>query len=398
MRKENDFRDRLNQNEFVQKILDNKIVTSLLIVLIILLIILIFTRISYLFEPLITFFDLMAFPIIGAGILYYLLSPIVTKLTSNGLSKNTSIWIIFALLIGLMVWGVVSLVPVLRKQAETFAIRLPFYLSQLNQMLNNLPLDNEQLNIGKTVSDFISSIDLNSITDRLNMIITSTFGGLGSVIGTVSQFVAGLLTMPILLYYLLAEGDKLPKFILYLCPTHIRPTVSRMLFKSNYQVSQYIRGQITVAIIVGIMFAIGYTIIGLDYAISLAVMAGILNIIPYIGSIIAVIPALIIGLLTSPMMLIKVVIVMFLEQFIEGRFVSPMVLGSNLKIHPVTILFVLLGAGRLYGITGVVLGVPAYAVIKVIVMEVYKIYRTNSNLYEDEESIHPQPLISKDEF
>lgn len=231
----------------------------------------------------------------------------------------------------------------------------------------------------------------------MNTIITSTFGGLGSVIGTVAQVVTGLITMPVLLYYLLLEGYKIPQYILYHVPDKYRPKVGRILLKSNHQISQYIRGQILVAIVVGIIFAIGYSIIGLDYAISLSVIAGIFNIIPYLGSIMAVVPALIIGLLISPFMFIKVLIVVAIEQLLEGRFVSPQILGNNLKIHPVTILLVLLGAGRLFGLSGVIIGVPGYAVIKVIVTELYNTFRESSGLFEEEyevETLAPEVIVS----
>ena len=151
------------------------------------------------------------------------------------------------------------------------------------------------------------------------------------------------------------------------------------------------------AIVVGIIFAIGYSIIGLDYAISLSVIAGIFNIIPYLGSIMAVVPALIIGLLISPYMFIKVLIVVAIEQLLEGRFVSPQILGNNLKIHPVTILLVLLGAGRLFGLSGVILGVPGYAVIKVIVTELYNTFRESSGLFEEAyevETLPPEVIAS----
>src|SRR5699024_1527023 len=194
-------------------------------------------------------------------------------------------------------------------------------------------------------------------------------------VGTVTTTFTGLLIIPIFTYYLLVESDKIPKKILYYIPTKYRQVVSRMLYQGNYQVSQYIRGQIIVATCVGIIFGIGYAIIGLEYGTTLAVLAGLLNIIPYLGSFIAIIPALIVGLITSPIMLIKVIIVMVVEQTIEGRFISPQVLGNSMQIHPVTILMVLLASGKLFGVVGVVIGIPTFAVLKVIVSEIYSWYR-----------------------
>lgn len=375
---------RRTDSWFVNRFLNNQFVIFLFNTLLILLIILLFTRVSYLFAPIGTFVNLVAFPIIAAGILYYLCYPFVTKLMQRGLSRNVSIWIIFIIIIALISWGISTLFPLLQEQASAFVADIPYYQASFANIIEYLPVDIEESLFNSDITAYFSNIDWNNVTDQLNSILASTFGGLGSVIGTVAQVVTGLITMPVLLYYLLLEGYKIPQFILYHVPDKYRPKVRRILFQSNYQISQYIRGQILVAIVVGIVFAIGYTIIGMDYAISLSVIAGIFNIIPYLGSIIAVIPALIIGLLISPYMFIKVVIVVTIEQLLEGRFVSPQILGNNLKIHPVMILFVLLGAGRLFGLSGVILGVPGYAVIKVIVTELYKTFRESSGLYDEE--------------
>lgn len=380
-----------NQNSqeswFIDQFLNNKFVIVLFNILLILLIILLFTRVAYLFKPLVTFINLIAFPAVASGILYYLFNPFVNKLMQRGLSKVLSIWIIFIIIIALMGWGISTLIPILQDQTLSFITDLPYYQAQFTRIIESLPEEIGDNLFNKNITEYFSTIDWNGITEQLRTIITSTFGGLGSVIGTVAQVVAGLVTMPVLLYYLLLEGYKIPQYILYYVPDKYHSNVRRILFQSNYQISQYIRGQIIVASAVGITFAIGYSIIGLDYAISLSVIAGIFNIIPYLGSIIAVIPALIIGLLISPYMFVKVIIVVTIEQLIEGRFISPQVLGNNLKIHPVTILLVLLGAGRLFGLTGVILGVPGYAVVKVIVSELYKSFRESSAMYHNSELI-----------
>lgn len=389
--------EKRKESWFVSQFLNNQFVIFLFNTLLILLIILIFTRVAYLFTPIVTFVNLVAFPIVAAGILYYLFSPFVAQLIQRGVSRNISIWIIFIIIIALISWGISTLIPLLREQATTFVENIPNYQASLMETIESLPIDLESGFIDPNITEYFANIDWNSITDQLNTIITSTFGGLGSVIGTVAQLVTGLITMPVLLYYLLLEGYKIPQYILYHVPDKYRPKVGRILFKSNHQISQYIRGQILVALVVGVIFAIGYSIIGLDYAISLSVIAGIFNIIPYLGSIMAVVPALIIGLLMSPYMFIKVLIVVAIEQLLEGRFVSPQILGNNLKIHPVTILLVLLGAGRLFGLSGVILGVPGYAVIKVIVTELYNTFRESSGLFEEEyevETLPPEVIAS----
>ena len=376
---------------FWKLFLNNKIVSGLLIVLLLLLNIWVFTRISYIFNPVSQFFDVVGFPLITSGILFYLFSPIVDKLVKRGMNRHLAIILIFIGILLLIIWGISTLYPILVRQTTAFVANLPTYFDEINKMLKDLPIWDSQGGILENIQTVVKDFDFKNLTDRLNSILSSTFGGLGSVVGMITQIITGLLTVPVVLYYLLLEGHHLGDRMLRYVPTHYRQIIRRMMYQGNYQVSQYIRGQIIVAIMVAIMFSVGYSIIGLDFAVTLDVISGFLNIIPFLGSFIAVIPALIIALITSPYMVVKVIIVMMVEQTIEGRFISPQVLGNNMKIHPVTILLVLLAAGKLFGIVGVILGVPGYAILKVILSEIFELIKEKSNMYEEDEL--PRKLI-----
>lgn len=396
MRRNANMNSSIRNTWFFQRFLNNKAVTTLLIILLSLLIIQLFTKIAYLFSPITQFINFIAFPIIATVILFYLVAPIINRLDQRGINKSVSIFGLFIVIILLIVWGVSYLVPILQNQTKTFMDNVPIYMETIETMVSESPFIPNAEVIFPNVSSYLEDFNLAVITEQINPILTSTFGSLGSVIGTITQLATGLVMIPILLYYILVEGDKIPARILHHIPTKYRPTTRRMMYRGNYQVSQYIRGQILVALIVGIMFGTGYAIIGLDYGVTLAVISGLLNVIPYLGSFIAVVPALIIGLLTSPLMFAKVILVLVIEQTIEGRIVSPQILGNSMKIHPVTILLILVGAGHIFGLVGVILGVPGYAVIKVIISELYGVFREQSGLYDEEEA--PLPLsIEADE-
>ncbi len=395
MRRNPNVNGSIRNTWFFQRVLNNKAVTSLLIILLSLIIIQVFTQIAYLFSPITQFLNFIAFPIIGTIILFYLLAPIINKLDQRGINKRVSIFGLFVVIILLIVWGVSFLVPIIQNQIETFMENLPAYMDTLEKMVAEAPFIPSAEALFPNISTYLESFDLTVITEQINPILTSTFGSLGSVIGTITQLATGFVMIPILLYYILVDGERIPNTILHHIPTRYRITARRIMYRGNYQVSQYIRGQILVALIVGLLFGIGYTIIGLDYGVTLAVISAMLNVIPYLGSFIAVVPALIIGLLTSPLMFVKVIIVLVIEQTIEGRIISPQILGNSMKIHPVTILLILVGAGHTFGLTGVILGVPGYAIIKVIVSELYNVFREESGLYEDDEA--PTPLILDEE-
>lgn len=136
---------------------------------------------------------------------------------------------------------------------------------------------------------------------------------------------------------------------------------------------------------IGILLFIGYLIIGLDYAITLAIIAAITSVVPYLGPIIARLPAIIIAVVSSPFMLVKLAIVWAAVQFLEGQFISPNIMGRTMKIHPLTIIIVLLSAGNLFGIIGVILGIPGYAILKVIVVYLFSKFKSRYNRYYGEE-------------
>ena len=175
--------------------------------------------------------------------------------------------------------------------------------------------------------------------------------------------------------------------ILKVLPTRTRTSISRILSDVNTQLAGYVQGQVMVAIVVGIMFGVMYSIVGLRYGVTLGIIAGILNMVPYLGSFLAQVPVFILAIVAGPIMVVKVAIVFVIEQTIEGRFVSPLVLGTKLNIHPITIMLILLTAGSMFGIWGVFLGIPVYASVKVIVKELFDWYKSISGLYEEENQI-----------
>ena len=130
------------------------------------------------------------------------------------------------------------------------------------------------------------------------------------------------------------------------------------------------------------MFTVGYWIVGMKYGLTLGILAGILNLIPYLGSFLAMVPSVIIAAFISPLLLIKVLIVFAVEQTLEGRLVSPLVLGSKMAMYPVTTIIVLLASGKLFGLAGVILGIPVYAISKILISHLFEWFKSVSGLYE----------------
>ena len=363
--------------------LNNQAVTSLLVVLLVLLILFMFTKVSYLFEPIWQFLAIVGLPIILAGILYYLMNPAVDYLERKGIKRIYSIFGLFILVIGLIVWGVVVIVPKIQEQSMSFVENLPGYLDIIENKVNEILSDP----IFSQVQDQLEASNeklIASMTDIIQNLSRSTIQNIGSFFGAVATVVLAVITMPFILFYLLKDGRQLAPYFVKFLPTKMRKPSLTVLKEMNDQVSSYIRGQLTVAFAVAIMFMVGFILIGLDYAITLGIAAGFLNLIPYLGSFLAMVPAVFLGIVGGPVLLVKVLVVFVIEQTIEGRLISPLVLGNELSIHPVTILLVLLTSGKLFGLVGVILGIPVYAAAKVIITHIFEWYTTVSSLYEEE--------------
>ncbi|WPH39978.1 AI-2E family transporter [Enterococcus faecalis] len=363
--------------------LNNQVVTALLIVLLVLLIILTFTKVSYLFKPVWQFFGVVGLPVIMAGILYYLLNPIVDYLEKKQISRVWSIIGLFILIVALLIWGGIVIVPKIREQSVSFVNHFPQYIDTIDQKSQEILSDplfaqfREQL---EAAGDKVVS----SLGTIIKNVSTFTVQGIGNFFGAVATIFVAIITMPFILFYLLKDGKNLAPYLMKFLPVKMRKPTLKVLAEVNDQVSSYIRGQLTVAFAVAIMFMIGFSVIGLDYAVTLGIAAGFLNLIPYLGSFLAMIPAVFLGIVSGPALLIKVLIVFAIEQTVEGRFISPLVLGSQLSIHPVTILVVLLTSGKLFGIVGVILGIPVYAAAKVINTHIFEWYQIVSGLYDED--------------
>lgn len=368
---------------FFRWFLNNQAVTILLVILLTFLTILVFSKISFLFRPIGSFLEILLLPMILTGLLYYLLNPIVDWMEKHNISRTIGISILFVLIVLLIVWGLAVAIPSIQEQATSFAQNLPTNIQKIESRITGLLQDQRFEQFRPTALEVLNKVN-DQIVTFAQKFSSSAVNWASNLISTASQIVVAVLIMPFILFYLLRDGQYLNKHITQYLPTMWREPIGTVLSDVNSQLSNYVRGQVTVAIIVAIMFSVMFSIIGLSYPITLGVMAGFLNLIPYLGSFLAMIPAIILGLIAGPIMLIKVLVVFMIEQTIEGRFVTPLIIGSSLSIHPITILFVLLTAGQMYGVLGVLLGIPIYASIKVLVKAIFGWYKDHSALYNEE--------------
>ncbi|SFQ04922.1 Predicted PurR-regulated permease PerM [Psychrobacillus psychrotolerans] len=358
---------------------------SLILLLMIGLVIMIYDEISFIFVPLTVFLGNVILPIILAVIVYYLLRPILRLLEKIKIKRVWGILIIFLVLVGLITLLVFLVFPFLKGQIFKLVEELPTYFIQLFNDLDAFLRTSIFKDYYLQIENDVASV-LNGLPDEIGEFVQNTVTGIAtgisSIVGVLTSFVLAIVTVPFIVFYLLKDGEKLPNFVMKLFPPRMRDDLQEVFTGIDRQISSYIQGQILVSMCIGFMIYIGFTIIQMPYALLLGVIAMVTSVVPYLGPVIAITPAAIIALVTSPLLLVGLAIVWTVVQLIEGKFISPQIMGKSLHVHPITIIFVLITAGSLFGVPGVILGIPGYAILKVIISHFYTLFKKRYNKFE----------------
>ncbi|WP_390356061.1 AI-2E family transporter [Virgibacillus halophilus] len=367
-------------SQFMKFIGGRDLIFTLLVLILIGFAILIYNQISFIFHPIIVIISTMVAPVILAFIAYYLMNPIVNLLEKVHIRRIWGILILILAIAGLITGITLLIAPLVEEQVRDLVKSFPDYVTQMADSLRKT-IDHSFL--GQYYDegyDWVTS-NLNEVTSKISEYLGGAVEGIKNVASTLTHVVIALITFPFVLFFLLKDSARFKQYCLYLLPPKYRNDADQILKNMDVQVGSYIRGQIIVASCIGILLYIGYLIIGLDYAIILAITAAVTSVVPYLGPMIAISPAIIIAIVSGPFMLLKLAFVWIAVQFLEGHFISPNIMGRTMKIHPLTIMFVLLISGNLFGIFGVILGIPGYALVKVIVQYLYKKFKLRYNRY-----------------
>ena len=351
---------------------DSKLLFWSIELLVIAALILVGTQISFIFKPIGTMFTTMFSPILISGFLFYCFKPIVTFLEKKGISKTWGATIVLLLLVGIIVVSISSIIPSLIRQLVSLTKSTPAFIKEVEGWANEM-----------SRHPMLQNIDFQSYLDKWNIsignVVQTTINGLSSGIGSIVSSVAGIVmlvvTVPFILFYMLKDGHKLVPAIERYFPAKHKGEMVGLLKKMSETIEKYISGQMIECLFVAVGTSVGYMIIGIDYAFLFGVMAGLTNMIPYIGPYIGLAPAVLVTVFTDPWQAVFACIVVLIVQQIDGNIIYPNVIGKSLDIHPLTIIIILLVAGNIAGLLGMILGVPFYAVCKTIFVYVFDMYQ-----------------------
>ena len=303
--------------------------------------------------------------IIGIAIAYFL-DPLADKLEELGLSRVLSTILITLMFFCLVIGILLIFVPVLNGQIKDLFSKLPIIFANLEFWLKPIKVQ---------FSEYFDTNKMNGIsesTQSLGRVVVKWLGTLlGNILtGSMAMFnaLSVILITPVVCFYLLKDWDKIVSKVDGLLPLETAPAI-RILFKNiDLTISGFVRGQVTVCIILSIIYALGLTFIGLDFGLVIGLLSGLLSFIPYIGFLCGLVVALTVAFSQFDLIynIFLVIFVFGLGQIIESVFLTPKLIGDKIGLHPVWIIFSLMFGGSIYGFLGILLAIPVAATVGVL--------------------------------
>ena len=308
-------------------------------------------------------------PLILAGAIVFILNPLISLLQRRGIPRVAGVALTYfgfmalVVLIGLVMW------PAVHDQGENLGDRWPSIRTKMEtwvddraESVKGTPFEFDRQKVTEAFST--TDVSVRDQIDRVAKVGVKVFHALLVIILT-----------PIFAFYLLIDLPHLKQVADGLIPTAARPEVLVLARRMNAAVGGFFRGQLVVALIVGIMVSIGLLVIGLPFWLLIGMVAGFFNMIPLVGPYIGGIPALVIALTTKePLTALWVILIMVTVQQIDNHFISPLVMQRVVKLHPVLVMLALLLGGTLGGFFGLLVAVPTAAILKILMGHLWRVH------------------------
>ena len=336
----------------------------------------------YLLAPVLT-------PFLIAAVLAYIGDPLVDRLEARRFSRTLSVTTVFLGLSLLALILLLILVPMLERQIALLVNKLPQYLD----WLQNKGLPSLSAYLGMEVSSFDLADIKQAVREQLQSggVVKGVLGAISRSGITLLAWFANLILIPVVTFYMLRDWDILVERVHELIPRRYEAIVARLARASDEVLGAFLRGQLTVMLALGTIYTVGLWIIGLELALLIGMLAGLVSFVPYLGFIVGILAAGVAAMMQfhELLPLVYVVIVFMIGQAIEGMLLTPLLVGEKIGLHPVAVIFAVLAGGQLFGFFGILLALPVAAVVMVLLRYTHERY-VGSRLYA-EESSSPAP-------
>ncbi|MEM6620746.1 MAG: AI-2E family transporter [Pseudomonadota bacterium] len=299
--------------------------------------------------------------VLGAAIAY-LTDPLADFLEAKGLSRVLATVLITVVSLTIAVVAILLIIPVLVDQVRQAVADAPVYIDQIRGVMAAL-LPEVQTE-GTFLNRAVSNLRDNAEQWSVSLLAKIWSGGIALV-----NFIAVMFVTPVVAFYLLMDWDRMVEGFDDYLPREHRASIHQIMKELDRVMAGFVRGQLTVCMILGCFYAVCLMFVGLDFGLLIGVFAGLVSFIPYVGSVLGGVIS--IGVATAqfwdnPVWIVAVAIIFVIGQAIEGNFLTPKLVGDKVGLHPVWLMFALSAFGVLYGFVGLLIAVPAAAAIGVV--------------------------------
>jgi len=312
-------------------------------------------------------------PFVAAGLLAYIGDPLADRLQRLRFPRTIAVVTVFLLTFLAIGMLIVLVVPLIRSQVGALLAALPEIVAKAEQVW--LPWITDFLGVEPDedigLGAFVSSYSDMAASWGKTVLLSLTRGG-----GALAAAVISLFLVPILTFYILRDWDAIVGKMGALVPSGQRDTVFRLARETDEVLGAFLRGQILVMFALAAIYSLGLSIVGLKFAIAIGVVSGLVSLVPYLGFVFGIVLAgLTVVLEPEPLLrLLGVVATFSIAQLIEGSILTPKLVGDRIGLHPVIVIFAVAAGGQLFGFFGILLALPAAAVLSVLVRFAYTQY------------------------
>lgn len=323
-------------------------------------------------------------PFFTAALLAYLGDPIADRLEARRVPRTVAVIIVFVTLLLVALLLLLLLIPMLENQVSYLVSNVPKYIDVLQNRF--LPGVADKLGIDPAAIDLAAIKKV--VTDHFNKaggLAAQIFSSVTSSGLTLVAWLANLVLIPVVTFYLLRDWDLMMARIRELLPRSYEPVIVRLAKESDEVLAAFLRGQFMVMLALGAIYSLGLWFIDLKLALLIGMMAGLVSFVPYLGFILGILAASVAVLLQTHelLQLIPVFIVFGVGQALEGMVLTPWLVGDRIGLHPVAVIFAVLAGGQLFGFVGILLALPVAAVLAVLLRHAHLQYKSSS-MFNDE--------------
>jgi predicted PurR-regulated permease PerM len=326
-------------------------------------------------------------PFLIGALLAYLTDPVADRLEEVGVSRTAAVVIVFVFLTTLVTLLILLFIPKLTHQIQIMIHQVPAVITLFEEKA--IPAIQVFLGDGVSFGDMESFKQLvASHWEKTGDIMAQLASGITRSGLAVVGWIANLLLIPVVTFYLLRDWDVMMDKIGRLLPRSIEPVVSSWAKDSDEVLGAFIKGQLLVMLTLGCVYTVGLWLVGLDLALLLGMLAGLASIVPYMGFIVGIFAAGVAAYLQfhDPIILLWVSAVFGAGQALEGMVLTPLLVGDKIGLHPVAVIFAIMAGGQLFGFVGVLIALPVAAVIMVFLRHAHDGYK-NSHLYGSDTAV-----------